>query len=117
MSLEAITIHPLCYVLELENGYYYIGSTLDLNKRLAQHFTAKASGWTKIHKPISVVSVFYPTNGIQDENEITKAYIVAHGAEKVRGGSWTRVDVLPPQFSLNDLSGKYVVVSQVIESD
>ena len=113
MSLKPLTIYPLCYVLELEDGFWYIGSTLDLNKRLSQHYAGEAAGWTKQHKPISVESVFYPTNGIDDENEITKTFVVAYGAEKVRGGSWTKIDKPPPQFTKADLSGKY----QIIETD
>lgn len=46
------------YILELENGNYYVGKTDGLEKRLEQHFSGQGSEWTKLHKPIGNVRLF-----------------------------------------------------------
>lgn len=45
------------YVLELERGNYYVGSTYDLEERIQQHFSGNGAQWTKKHKPLKAVLV------------------------------------------------------------
>ena len=91
--MQALTVYPLVYILELEDGCWYVGSSINLNVRLAQHWCGQGSGWTKKHAPTRVHEVILVREGsaLEVENSATLAYIAQYGAEKVRGGSYTRV--------------------------
>lgn len=83
---------PCVYVLELEDGYYYVGITYTLNLRMAQHFAGIGSKWTAKHKPISIREVIYPAT-MEDENNKTMEMMEKYGYDKVRGGKWTKPNV------------------------
>ena len=90
---DQIHLSPFCvitYVLELENGKWYVGQTTNLNKRLCEHFSDKFKGslWTSHHKPVSLHQIF-----IGDcENEQTIHMMQLYGSSNVRGGAWCKVD-------------------------
>jgi len=89
--MEALMVYPTIYVLKLEDDCYYIGITMDLNKRLSQHWCGKGAKWTGLHKPISVERVVFPVLDYKMENELTLEYMEKYGKEKVKGGSYCRV--------------------------
>jgi len=89
--MEPILVAPMIYVLELEDDCFYIGITMNLNLRIAQHLAGSGAQWTKMHRPIKIVEVFYEGCTRQKEDEVTKKYVEIYGAECVRGGSWCRV--------------------------
>jgi putative endonuclease len=43
------------YILHCSNDQYYTGSTIDLEKRLEQHYKGKGANFTKNHLPIELV--------------------------------------------------------------
>ena len=43
------------YVLECNNGSYYIGQTENIVKRWNEHISGKGADWTKAHKPIKII--------------------------------------------------------------
>jgi putative endonuclease len=45
------------YILECSNGKYYTGSTIDLDKRLAQHQEGLGANFTRKNLPINLVYV------------------------------------------------------------
>jgi hypothetical protein len=89
--MEPILVAPMIYVLELEDDCFYIGITMNLNLRIAQHLAGSGAQWTKMHRPKKIVEVFYEGCTRQKEDEVTKKYVEIYGAECVRGGSWCRV--------------------------
>jgi len=89
--MEPILVAPMIYVLELEDDCFYIGITMNLNLRIAQHLAGSGAQWTKMHRPVKIVEVFYEGCTRQKEDEVTKKYVEIYGAECVRGGSWCRV--------------------------
>lgn len=88
MTLAPIVIAPCIYVLELEDGYYYVGITYSLNLRMAQHWTGVGAKWTRLHKPIAVREVIYPATE-EDEDTKTIQLMGRYGYDKVRGGKWS----------------------------
>jgi predicted GIY-YIG superfamily endonuclease len=88
MRLEPILVFPVVYVLRLEDDCYYVGITLNLNQRLAQHWTGCGAKWTRLHKPVEVMRVVYQGH----EQDVTNEMIATYGREKVRGGSHTRCE-------------------------
>ena len=92
MATEMIQMIPavlLTYVLELENGNFYVGKSTNLNVRFGQHWTATGSKWTRLHKPVKVLHVFLGDK----ERSMTLMMMNKHGWEKVRGGPWCRVEM------------------------
>jgi putative endonuclease len=43
------------YILRCSNGQYYVGSTHDLDKRLAEHQSGEGVLFTKKHLPVELV--------------------------------------------------------------
>ena len=43
------------YILRCSNGQYYVGSTYDLDKRLAEHQYGEGALFTKKHLPVELV--------------------------------------------------------------
>ncbi len=43
------------YILECSDGSYYIGSTIDLEKRFAQHEAGEGANHTRKHLPVKLV--------------------------------------------------------------
>lgn len=83
----------MIYILECENGTYYIGRTGRPIERIEEHFAACGSEWTRLHKPVHVVDKIDTTDAM-DEDRYTKIYMRQYGIDKVRGGSYVRL-VLP----------------------
>ncbi|MDI6739000.1 MAG: GIY-YIG nuclease family protein [Candidatus Edwardsbacteria bacterium] len=46
---------PYIYILECRDGSYYTGSTIDLEKRLAQHQQGLGANYTKKRLPVKLV--------------------------------------------------------------
>jgi len=43
------------YILRCSNGQYYVGSTHDIDKRLAEHQCGEGANFTKKHLPVELV--------------------------------------------------------------
>lgn len=87
----------LLYVLQLENGKYYVGKTTDIKRRVEEHNKGKGSEWTKIHKPVKVLET-RKVKDEHDENNTTKDLMKKYGMENVRGGSYSQVS-LPSAYT------------------
>ena len=82
------------YVLALENQCWYVGYSAAENVqcRVASHFLSGGALWTRLHKPIQVVSVQPGCTLL--ENLICISLMCKHGFEKVRGGSYCQLEML-----------------------
>lgn len=80
------------YILQLEGGRYYVGSSNSPYKRINQHFNNEGTTWTKIHKPIEIVEII-PNCDNYDEDKYTKIYMDKYGIDKVRGGSYCTMNL------------------------
>jgi hypothetical protein len=94
------------YILQLENNKYYVGKTNNPSFRLADHFTANGSVWTKKYKPISVLELI-PNCDNYDEDKYTIKYMEKYGINNVRGGSFCEI-------KLND--SNIITLNQIITS-
>lgn len=93
------------YILELENGKWYVGITSkDPEERFKEHVLGKrAAYWTMLHKPIrlerfedlGVVSMHYAE---EYENKITRLLMKERGLNNVRGGDLTSTDEYTKRF-------------------
>jgi cellular nucleic acid-binding protein len=78
------------YIIQLEQGKYYIGKTNNPQFRLESHFNSNGSEWTKIYKPLRVIEL-KPNCDDYDEDKITRQYMDKYGINNVRGGSFVSV--------------------------
>jgi len=84
--MESILVASMVYVLSLQHGKYYVGTTYNLNFRYAQHLSGHGARWTKLYKPTGIVKVIL--GGRDEENCLTKELMETYGRENVRGGNW-----------------------------
>ena len=80
------------YVLQLENGKYYVGKSKDAMKRFDEHKSGSGSAWTSKYKPVRMIEV-RDLKDHHDENNVTKDLMKKHGINNVRGGSYTQVNL------------------------
>ena len=96
MQEEATTLKA--YVIECAENYYYVGITDCLTDTWFHHINGIESIWTKIHKPLRVVTVIDEAE-THDEFSLIKLYMARFGIEKVRGGNYWQVTLSPTQIS------------------
>ena len=80
------------YVLQLEQGKYYIGKTNNPTFRLENHFSSNGSAWTKKYKPTKVLELI-PDCDDYDEDKYTRKYMDKYGMDNVRGGSFCEINL------------------------
>ena len=79
------------YVLECENGCFYVGSTKDIVSRWEEHTSSRGgSKWTSIYKPVRISHIEKVSNvhatGL--ELRLTAEHMLKHGVNRVRGAMW-----------------------------
>lgn len=75
------------YVLELERGRYFVGSSSDPEKALIMHREGLGPAWTQIYRPRRLFAVHSATQ----TDAVVRTYMEKFGMEMVRGGSWEQV--------------------------
>ena len=82
------------YVLELKGGYYYVGKSTNVEERFKQHVMGdgKGSSWTSKHEPLKVLASYEQKTDFDEDNK-TLEMMIKYGIDKVRGGSYTAVDL------------------------
>lgn len=83
------------YILQLENGKYYVGKTDDVAKRYSEHKSGRGSEWTRLYKPIKMLETRKVISE-EDENATTKELMKKYGIDNVRGGSFVQKEL--PDF-------------------
>ena len=78
------------YVLQLEQGKYYVGKTTNPEFRLESHFKSNGSEFTKKYKPIKILELIQDCDDY-DEDKYTRMYMDKYGIDNVRGGSYVSV--------------------------
>ncbi len=81
------------YVLELENGYYYVGITRDVSRRIRQHVTGRGGAmFVKKHPAVGVALIaplgtYLKPKARLVEDIIVGNYAHQYGHRYVGGGS------------------------------
>jgi predicted GIY-YIG superfamily endonuclease len=89
------------YVLELEDGRVYVGSSRDVPRRISQHAAGSGSAYTKIYRPTGVQLPRLGNvegDGDAAERDETLRYMMLRGVPFVRGWKFARVDMPPDEF-------------------
>ena len=93
-NLEEACPISYIYVLKLENGYYYVGSSNNVSRRFQEHISGQGSAWTRKHKPLRVLKILKKTSKLQ-EDSVTEELMAEMGIEKVRGGTFCKIELSP----------------------
>jgi predicted GIY-YIG superfamily endonuclease len=93
------------YVLLLDNGKYYVGSTVNPKRRFQEHFGKRSLGsrWTRTHRPIRVEAQIRRVPHrflVGVEAQVTAEYMLKYGVNNVRGAYFTH----PRNYTLDDIS-------------
>jgi predicted GIY-YIG superfamily endonuclease len=80
------------YVLKCEKGKYYVGKTNYPLVRFKQHFSNRGASFTRIYKPIAVMSFLQNVNHFE-EDKVVKEMMAKYGIENVRGGAYARIEL------------------------
>jgi len=106
-SLQAITLHPWVYTLRCapregtDCPTLYVGASLDVHRRVTQHFTGRGARFTQTHAPEAVEELHVDVGDtnetvLERERRITLAhmrrYVEQHGNEawrSVAGAGWS----------------------------
>jgi predicted GIY-YIG superfamily endonuclease len=126
----------IIYTLQLENGFFYVGKTINFKNRLNQHVTGKGSEWTKINKVIKVIDqIEFSLDSSNDEdkweNFVTIKLMKKKGWMNVRGGFWCNTSEYETikglhhhnyftDVKLNEIeyrSRKYIIYGLKLEND
>jgi predicted GIY-YIG superfamily endonuclease len=85
------------YVLNLEHGCKYVGSTHNFTRRLREHADGYSSAWVSLHKMQNVYAI-YPMETKDDkilrfaEEELTFDMMQKFGIDNVRGAAFCAMD-------------------------
>jgi len=100
------------YILELEDGKWYVGVAVDVKKRVYQHSRGKAGvQWTRKYRPVKLHHVqdlgkVSPRTAHRYELHVIKLYGEKYGKRNVRGGDlvamYRSVKVFGRRFRLTD---------------
>jgi predicted GIY-YIG superfamily endonuclease len=96
--------HYWLYVLELEQGKYYVGVTSKTPEiRMKQHTNGRGAYWTQKYKPIRLfdkkdLGYISYVDAEAYENKMIRAYLEKFGVNNTRGGDLTDVDDMVKRF-------------------
>ncbi|NEN82589.1 GIY-YIG nuclease family protein [Paenibacillus elgii] len=98
----------------MEDGYFYIGQTPYLTRRIDEHKRRKAAEWTKIHKYEFLIDKFdaglcTSKEAEALETEVTIRFMKEHGWKKVRGGNLSALDEKEIQRVMIKYRKKYAI--------
>jgi len=81
----------IVYALELVNGKYYVGKTVNVERRYRDHVNGhRSSAWTMKYKPVKILETIPYAHNL-DEDRLTVEYMMKYGIENVRGGPYVSV--------------------------
>ena len=95
-----LLVSRMTYVLQLADGKFYVGMTYNLNQRYAEHIQGRGAKWTRLHRPVRILSV-----EVGDlEYEVTLRLMREKGWQNVRGSKYCKIDMTAPPPELLDES-------------
>ena len=94
------------YTLRLDGGCWYVGVTRNPERRMRAHQNGTGAAWTRAHAPIEPnfasireLDCEEPRAKLLEDAE-TKALMLLHGVDCVRGGSTRKWSLMRPHAQL-----------------
>lgn len=81
------------YAIRLQNGFIYVGLTINVDRRIREHFEGKGAVFTRKFKPVAIHSVIQlgkvtKAEAAAAENIFTIELILKYSQNRVRGGGY-----------------------------
>lgn len=94
------------YVLQLQDGKFYVGNTDNIYQRLMDHLhmTPSSAQWVRHHGPVERVVEVCRHSAKADELYKTLQYMDMFGWENVRGSSYCKIQMAAPPEPLKTFS-------------
>ena len=96
------TDRAFVYVLKLQGSpaNWYVGSTINIEARICEHWAGQGAQWTQKHPPIGVVEVIECLTGdpLPLERAKTAEMAMKYGWARVRGAGHVKVDTKEPPW-------------------
>lgn len=94
------------YVLQLQDGKFYVGNTDNIYARMLDHHTMSPSSalWVKHFGPVQRIVEVSRNSAKADEHYKTLQYMSMFGWENVRGSSYCKVQMFGPPEGLKTFS-------------
>jgi predicted GIY-YIG superfamily endonuclease len=87
------------YILELENGRFYVGKSESPFERFKEHLAGCGSAWTQRYKPLRILKII-PNASPYEEDRHVKEYMHKYGIQNVRGGAYVRLELSKIEIEL-----------------
>jgi len=84
------------YILKCIESKYYVGKTINLDRRLEEHFSGYGCEWTNKYPPIELVENFEKADKYDEDKYVLK-YMERYGIDNVRGGCWSTISIVPEE--------------------
>lgn len=78
------------YLLELQNGKYYVGRTNNVTRRVQQHNGESDAEWVRLHCFVRLISSQPISSRLEEDLEVKKA-MLQYGIDNVRGGTYSTI--------------------------
>jgi WD40 repeat protein/predicted GIY-YIG superfamily endonuclease len=90
--------NPFIYVLLLQQGNYYVGSSKNVERRFRDHQNGQGSAWTRLYPPLSIEYSYAAGRhpGLEEDMQV-KLLMLEHGIDRVRGGSYSNIQLTAQQ--------------------
>ena len=85
------------YILRLECGKYYVGKSANVMERYQEHLNGNGSAWTQKYRPVSLERTIEHVSPFE-EDKTTKEYMAKYGIDRVRGGSYSMIQLTAQQI-------------------
>ena len=96
------TDRAFVYVLKLQGSpaNWYVGSTINIEARICEHWAGQGAQWTQKHPPIGVAEVIECLTGdpLPLERAKTAEMAMKYGWARVRGAGHVKVDTKEPPW-------------------
>lgn len=90
---------PTIYILKCKDNCYFIGKTTgSYFTDIDNHFKGIGCQWTQLHKPIRLEILRHFCDET-DDDFYTRLYITKYGIDKVRGGSYSQLELSEQQLN------------------
>ena len=94
------------YVLQLQEGKFYVGNTDNIYTRLLDHklMTTSSALWVRHYGPVARVVEITRNSSASDEHYKTMLYMSMFGWENVRGSSYCKIQMFRPPEALKSFT-------------
>lgn len=86
--------HCYVYMLLCDNGSYYTGYTVDVERRIKAHMSGKGAKYTRVHKPVELVYVETCNSKSEAMKRECSIKTLSHSEKKSMADKWAMYHIV-----------------------